>query len=190
LHARIFHAEIGLGILGGQLDEESRAVCIPVPDQGQVEVSIAEFDEGLWPVARDARKLAEEDLLDSKPADLEGHLRRGQKHAGKLGEVLDVHRRTLPLGIVEFLLLGHDLDYLGSRQWKNLTLGGPEGLLRAAHILALSFDYLINLLACLERVDLLILFPKCLQRACMSDARSPPSPLPSSLVADPAQEAV
>jgi hypothetical protein len=56
--------------------------------------------------------------------------------------------------------------------------------------LTLSFDYLINLLACLERVDLLILFPKCLQRACMSDARSPPSPLPPSLVADPAQEAV
>jgi hypothetical protein len=74
-------------------------------------VSKAEFHQGLWAVARDGRKLAEEDLLDSKPADLEGHLRRGQKHASKLGEVLDVHCRALPLGIVEFLLLGHDLDF-------------------------------------------------------------------------------
>jgi hypothetical protein len=43
--------------------------------------------------------------LDSKPADCEGHLRRGQKYTGKLGEVPDVHRRTRPLCIAQTLLL-------------------------------------------------------------------------------------
>ena len=41
LDARIFHAKITLGVLGGQLDKESGTICIPVPDQGQLKVSKA-----------------------------------------------------------------------------------------------------------------------------------------------------
>jgi hypothetical protein len=62
-------------------------------------VSKAKVYQRLWSVARDARKLAEEDQLDLEPANLECYLRRSQEDASKLGEVLDVHSRTLALGI-------------------------------------------------------------------------------------------
>jgi hypothetical protein len=38
-------------------------------------VSKAKVYQGLWSVARDARKLAEKDQLDPQPANLECHLR-------------------------------------------------------------------------------------------------------------------
>jgi hypothetical protein len=70
---------------------------------------------GLWSVARDACKLAEEDQLDAKPADLECHPRCSWKHASKLGEVLDVRSRTLALCVTQILHLLHNPDYLRPR---------------------------------------------------------------------------
>ncbi len=58
------------------------------------------------------------------------------------------------------------------------------------HILSLSYNHIVNPLANHELIDQLISFPKCLQRACMSETRSPPSSLPSSLVANPTKEAL
>ena len=56
--------------------------------------------------------------------------------------------------------------------------------------MSLSYNHIVNSLASLELVDQLIPFPKRLQRACMFETRTPPPPLPSSLVADPTKEAL
>jgi hypothetical protein len=79
-------------------------------------VSKAKVHQRLWSVARDARKLAEEDQLDTEPANLECHLRRSQEDASKLGEVLDVYSRTLALAIAQTLLFSDNLDHLRLRQ--------------------------------------------------------------------------
>ncbi len=61
--ARIFHAEITFGILSCQLDKEPRTTYTSVSNQGQVQVPQVKVHQGLRSVARDARKLAEEDQL-------------------------------------------------------------------------------------------------------------------------------
>jgi hypothetical protein len=54
--------------------------------------------------------------LDPKPANLERHLHCSQKYTCKLGQVLDVHSRTLALSIAQALLVGDNFDYLRPRQ--------------------------------------------------------------------------
>ena len=73
LDVRIFHAEVALSILGGQLDKESRTTA-EISNQGQVQVSKAKLHQGLRSVARDPRKLAEENQLNAEPPNLERHL--------------------------------------------------------------------------------------------------------------------
>lgn len=61
-------------------------------------------------------------------------------------------------------------------------------LLRFAYILPLLYNHIVNPLASLKLINQLIPFPKCLQRACVLDTRSSPSPFPSSLVTNPTKE--
>ena len=77
-------------------------------------MSKAKLHKRLRSVTRYARKLTEKDQLDSKPTNIESHLRRGQNHTDKFGKILDVHGRTLPLFIVKALFLSHNLDHLRS----------------------------------------------------------------------------
>lgn len=85
-----------------------------IPDESQFEVPIPKLDQCLWAVTSNARKLAEEDQLDPKPAKLERHLSCGQQHAGKFGQILDVYRSTLPLCVVEILFISNNLKHLRS----------------------------------------------------------------------------
>jgi hypothetical protein len=57
------------------------------------------------------------------------------------------------------------------------------------HILPLSYNHFINLLANLELIYKVVPLPECLQRRRMLDAWPSPPAFPSSLVANPAQEA-
>lgn len=75
-------------------------------------MSITEFQNGLWSIARYSPQLAEEDVLDAKPTNLKSHLRRRQKHTCVLGEILDVHSSTLPLFIAQALFYCHNFDHL------------------------------------------------------------------------------
>jgi hypothetical protein len=73
---------------------------------------IAQVYQCLWAVTRDGGKLTEKNQFNSKPANVESHLCCGQKDPGEFGQVLNIHRGTLPLSVVKFLFLGHGFDQL------------------------------------------------------------------------------
>jgi hypothetical protein len=63
-------------------------------------------------------------------------------------------------------------------------------LLRAAHVSPLAHDHIVNLPASLDLVNELVPLLECMQKASAFNSGMPPSPLPSSLIAHPAKEAL
>jgi hypothetical protein len=116
-------------------------------------MSITKSQKGFRSIARHTGQLAEENQLNSKPANLECHLRRGQKHTCVFGKIVDVHNRTLPLVVDKALFQNHNLDHLQSHQYRP-ALGGrkvkwPQG---ETHILRLDDNQVVNLPASLDLV--------------------------------------
>jgi hypothetical protein len=80
-------------------------------------MSIAKIHQNVRSIARDASELTIQNKLDSKPADLERHLRRDQEYPCILGQIIDVYRCTRPLIIAQPFFPGYDVDHLQSRQY-------------------------------------------------------------------------
>jgi hypothetical protein len=84
-NVHILYAKKPFSELGCQLNKESRAGVVVIPDQSQLQVAVPKLKQSFRTVTGNAYKLAEENQLDPRLTKRESHLPCGQKHAGEFG---------------------------------------------------------------------------------------------------------
>jgi hypothetical protein len=93
----IFHAEVMLRELAHKFDQEPIGPALRVSEQGRHDVAVAEVEDRLRSVAREPSQVVEESNLDAVPAMRVPLLRRRQTGLQDSSEILNIHRRLLPL---------------------------------------------------------------------------------------------
>ena len=77
-----------------------------VPEQGHNDITVAEVDDCLGSVSRESSQVVEESNLYTVPAVRVPLLRRRQISLQDFNEILNIHRRLLPLLVRQPVFLG------------------------------------------------------------------------------------